>query len=126
VVPGRLLVAEHDRRVVGTVTFYEDAAAEGLGWPPGWAGLRALGVEPAARGLGAGRALMDACLDRAEAARAPVLCLHTAAFMTAAVAIYEAMGFRRAPAFDFDVPAGGGAPPVGILAYRLDLPRDPS
>jgi ribosomal protein S18 acetylase RimI-like enzyme len=121
---GRLLVAEHDRRVVGAVTFYEDAAAEGLGWPPGWAGLRALGVDPAARGLGAGRALVDACLDRALASRAPVLCLHTAAFMTAAVAIYEAMGFRRAPAFDFDVPAGGSAPPVGILAYRLDLPHD--
>jgi ribosomal protein S18 acetylase RimI-like enzyme len=124
VVPGRLLVAEHDRRVVGAVTCYEDAAAEGLGWPAGWAGLRALGVDPAARGLGAGRALMDACLERALAARAPVLCLHTAAFMTAAVAIYEAMGFWRAPSFDFDVPAGGDAPPVGILAYRLDLPHD--
>jgi predicted N-acetyltransferase YhbS len=122
VVPGRLLVSEHDRRVVGTVTFYEDAAAEGLGWPAGWAGLRALGVDPSARRLGAGRALMDACLERARAAGAPVLCLHTAAFMTAAVALYEAMGFRRAPAYDFDVPAGGGAPPVAILAYRLDLP----
>jgi predicted N-acetyltransferase YhbS len=121
---GRLLVAEHDRRVVGTVTYDEDAAAEGLGWPAGWAGLRALGVDPAARGHGAGRALMDACLERALAARAPVLCLHTAAFMTAAVAIYEAMGFRRAPVFDFDVPAGGGAPPVRILAYRLDLSDD--
>lgn len=120
---GRLLVAEHDRRVVGTVTFYEDAAAEGLGWPAGWAGLRALGVDPAARRLGAGRALMDACLEQAQAVRAPVLCLHTAAFMTAAVAIYEAMGFRRAPGFDFEVPAGG-APPVAILAYRLDLPHD--
>src|SRR5215218_6399630 len=123
VVPGRLLVAEHDRRVVGAVTFYEDAAAEELGWPAGWAGLRALGVDPAARRLGAGRALMDACLERALAARALVLCLHTAAFMTAAVAIYEAMGFRRAPTFDFEVPAGG-APPVAILAYRLDLPHD--
>jgi ribosomal protein S18 acetylase RimI-like enzyme len=121
---GELLVAEHDRRVVGAVTFYEDAAAEGLGWPAGWAGLRALGVDPAARRLGAGRALMDACLERALAARAPVLCLHTAAFMTAAVAIYEAMGFRRVPAFDFDVPAGGTSPPVGILGYRLDLPDD--
>ena len=55
---GRLLVAEHDRRVVGAVTFYEDAAAEGLGWPAGWAGLRALGVEPRTRGLGIGRALL--------------------------------------------------------------------
>jgi ribosomal protein S18 acetylase RimI-like enzyme len=123
-VPGRLLVAEHDRRVVGAVSLYDDAAAEGLGWPAGWAGLRALGVDPAARRLGAGRALMDACLERALAARAPVLCLHTAAFMTAAVAMYEAMGFRRAPAFDFEVPAGGGAPPVGIIAYHLDLPHD--
>jgi ribosomal protein S18 acetylase RimI-like enzyme len=123
VVPGRLLVGEHDRRVVGAGTFYEDAAAEGLGWPAGWAGLRALGVDPAARRLGAGRALMDACLEHALAARAPVLCLHTAAFMTAAVAMYEAMGFRRAPTFDFEVPAGA-APPVGILAYRLDLPHD--
>jgi hypothetical protein len=67
---------------------------------------------------------MGACLERALAVRAPVLCLHTAAFMTAAVAIYEAMGFRRAPSFDFDIPAGGGTPPVGILAYRLDLPHD--
>ena len=49
-----------------------------------------------------------------------MLCLHTAAFMTAAVAIYEAMGFLRAPSFDFDVPAGG-APSVAILAHRLDL-----
>ena len=120
---GRQLVAEHGGRVAGTVTFYEDAAAEGLGWPAGWAGLRALGVDPVARRLGVGQALMDACRERALAARAPVLCLHTAAFMPAAVAMYEAMGFRRAPAFDFDVPAGG-APPVTILAYRLDLTDD--
>jgi hypothetical protein len=54
-----------------------------------------------------------------------VLCLHTAAFMAAAVAMYEAMGFRRAPSIDFDIPAGAGdAPPVRILAYRLDLHHD--
>ena len=47
---GRILVAEVGGRVVGTVTYYPDAAAEGLGWPAGWAGLRALGVEPGARG----------------------------------------------------------------------------
>jgi ribosomal protein S18 acetylase RimI-like enzyme len=125
VVPGRLLVAEHAGRVVGAVTFYEDAAGEGLGWPAGWAGLRALGVDPAVRGHGVGRALMDACRERALAARAPVLCLHTAAFMAAAVAMYEAMGFRRAPSFDFEAASHlhlQAAPPVQILAYRLDLP----
>jgi predicted N-acetyltransferase YhbS/quercetin dioxygenase-like cupin family protein len=123
---GRLLVAEHGGRVVGSVTYYDDAAAEGLGWPAGWAGLRALGVEPSARGLGIGRALVEACRRRALTAGAPVLCLHTGAFMAAAVGLYERMGFRRDPAHDFDA-AGrlrlGGVRPVPIHAYRLDLTR---
>jgi GNAT superfamily N-acetyltransferase/quercetin dioxygenase-like cupin family protein len=123
---GRLLVAEHGGRVVGTVTYYDDAATEGLGWPAGWAGLRALGVAPSARGLGVGRALVDACRRRALAAGAPALTLHTGGFMTAAVALYERMGFRRDPAYDFDATSRlrlGGVRPVPILAYRLDLTR---
>jgi predicted N-acetyltransferase YhbS len=123
---GRVLLAVHGGRVVGTVTFYPDASQEGFGWPPGWAGLRALGVEPAARGQGVGQALVRACLERARTAAAPVLCLHTAEFMTAAVAMYERLGFRRAPAFDFDATGHlglSGVRPVPILAYRLDLPR---
>ena len=121
---GKVLVAEHGGRVVGTVTYYPDAADEGFGWPAGWAGLRALGVEPRARGLGVGRALLEACLERALAAGAPVICLHTAEFMPAAVAIYEAAGFRRDPVHDFDAAghlAPDGVRPVPILAYRLDL-----
>jgi predicted N-acetyltransferase YhbS len=61
---GRVLVAERGGRVVGTVTYYADAAAEGLGWPAGWAGLRALGVDPAARGAGLGRILTEECRRR--------------------------------------------------------------
>lgn len=125
---GRLLVAERDGRIVGAVTFYEDAADQGFGWPHGWAGLRALGVHPAARGRGVGHELMEACLQRARRIDAEVLCLHSAAFMTDAVAIYEAMGFRRAPEFDFEGTAHfqvGGAEPVRVIAYRLDLSEPP-
>ena len=56
-----------------------------------------------------------------------MLCLHTAEFMTAAVAIYEQAGFRRDPAYDFDATgrlALGGVGPIPILAYRLELPAD--
>ena len=117
-----LIVAEHAGRLVGTVTYFDDAASEGLGWPSGWAGLRALAVDPAARGFGTGRLLMQECFRRARAAGAPVLCLHTAAFMTAAVALYESMGFRRAAAYDFDsrdyLPM---AESLQVIAYRLDL-----
>jgi predicted N-acetyltransferase YhbS len=120
---GSLLVAEWRRRIAGTVTFFPDAAGEGLGWPSGWAGLRALGVDPALRGLGIGRRLMDECFDRARALGAPVLCLHTAAFMTAAVTMYEAMGFERAPAYDFQAAdlVDGGSDSVTVIAYRIDL-----
>ena len=124
---GRLIVAEHDGRVVGTVTYYDDAAAEGIGWPTGWAGVRALGVDPAVRGRGIGRALMRVCLERAHAAGAAVLCLHTAEFMTTAVAMYLAMGFRRVPAFDFDAASHlrlDGVRPVRVIAFRLDLPQE--
>ena len=121
---GEVLVAERGGRAVGTVTYSPEAADQGFGWPAGWAGLRALGVEPRARGLGVGRVLLDACLERAQAAGAPVICLHTAEFMPAAVAIYEAAGFRRDPVHDFDAAghlAPDGVRPVPILAYRLEL-----
>jgi predicted N-acetyltransferase YhbS len=124
---GRVLAATHGARVVGTVTFYADAGREGFGWPAGWAGLRALGVEPSARGAGVGEALVSACLGRARAAGAPVLCLHTAEFMTGAAAIYRRLGFRRDPAFDFDATRHlglHGIRPVPILSYRLDLDPD--
>jgi predicted N-acetyltransferase YhbS len=121
---GQLLVAEQAGQIVGTVTFYQEARAQGFGWPPGWAGLRALGVDPAARGHGVGRLLMEACLDRARRAGATVLCLHTAEIMAEAVSLYEAMGFRRVPSLDFD--AGrqlrkDGERPITVIAYRLDL-----
>jgi predicted N-acetyltransferase YhbS len=124
---GQLIVAERAGRIVGAVTYYADAAAEGFGWPSGWAGLRALGVDPAVRGRGIGHALMRAGMDRARAAGTAVICLHTAEFMTAAAAMYEAMGFQRVPSFDFDA-AGHlrlrGADPIRIAAYRLDLRPD--
>jgi GNAT superfamily N-acetyltransferase len=91
-----------------------------LGWPA------RPGCRPGRQGLGIGHALMQVCLDRARAAGAAVLCLHTAECRTTAAAMYQAMGFRRVPSFDFDAARHlrlHGAQPIRIVAYRLDLPN---
>ena len=119
-----LIVAEVHGEIVGAVTFYPDAAAEGLGWPSGWTGIRALAVDPRHRGRGIGDALVETCIARSRHNGAAVICLHTATFMRGAVHIYERMGFVRAP--DFDVTAAemmdvGDVEGPLVIGYRLDL-----
>jgi predicted N-acetyltransferase YhbS len=118
-----ILVAEIGAEVVGTVTYYGDASAEGFGWPSRWAGVRALAVDPTRRGLGIAVGLMEACFDRARAAAAPVICLHTANFMAVAVRLYEGLDFQRAPAHDIDVTGryGVGGEAVMAIAYTRSL-----
>lgn len=112
-----LIVAERDGRVLGAVTFYPDGTrSEGAGWPPGWAGVRLLGVLPEARGRGIGRALTDECVRRARDRGAVAVGLHTTVLMEVARGMYERMGFVRAPEFDFRPAAG-----IVVMGYRLDL-----
>lgn len=122
---GQVLVAELAGKLVGTVTFYPDAGAEGmpLHVPPRTAGFRAMAVRPDARGAGLGHRLVVACVDRARAAGAERLLLHTADFLTAAIALYQRHGFVREPAYDFDAsPFFGGAEADELIALALILP----
>ena len=109
---GRLFVVEVDGWICGFGAFYPDASVQGFGWPPGWAGGRALAVHPAARGHGVARALLAACERLARDCGAPVFAFHTASFMTDAIALYDRLGFCRAPEFDVDMPpaTAGSAP----------------
>jgi ribosomal protein S18 acetylase RimI-like enzyme len=124
---GPLLVVEADDRVRGFAAFYPDASVQGFGWPPGWASGRALAVHPAARGLGVARALLTACERLAQDGGAPVFAFHTASFMTSAIALYERLGYCRAPEFDFDMAARFGrfgAAPITAIAYLRYLKRE--
>ena len=114
---GKLLVAEIEGRIVGTVTFFPDAGAEELGLPEGWAGFRTLAVHPAARGRGIARALSAMCVDAARARSTRTVAIHTAPFMRTACGIYEQIGFRRGPVLGLDL----GAQDIPVIAYRLDL-----
>jgi len=108
--PALQLVAEDAGAVVGTVLLYP--AGRERPWPE----VRLLAVAPAARGRGIGAMLMRECIRRARASRAKVLSLHTTDLMRVARAMYERMGFVRAPEIDFEP-----APGVVIKGFRLDL-----
>ena len=91
-------MADVDGVVVGTVCLYLDAAPRpGSTGRPGTAAVRALAVEPAHRGRGTARRLMEECIERAIDAGATVVGLHTASVMTAAVRALRAARLRPRP-----------------------------
>ena len=125
---GRLFVVEVDGWICGFGAFYPDTTVQDVGFPAGWAGGRALAVHPAARGHGVARTLIATCERLAREAGAPVFAFHTASFMTGAIALYDRLGYRRAPEFDFDMAARysrfGAAPVMSITYLRcLDPAR---
>jgi ribosomal protein S18 acetylase RimI-like enzyme len=97
-----------------------------LGWrripPPEWATapeqaaeLKRLWVEPEARGLDAGRMLIQAALDAALAAGASAMYLDTIEdSMPQAVALYRSMGFAPCAAYS-------GEALSGVSYFRLSL-----
>jgi GNAT superfamily N-acetyltransferase len=123
---GTLLVAEVAGRVRGYGAFYPDSSVQGLGWPRGWAGGRGLAVHPAARGLGVAGVLIAACESLARRIGAPVFAFHTGSFMAGAIALYDRLGYHRAPDFDVDMNAHygvtGGAPTMSIAYLRRLTP----
>lgn len=115
------IVAEQEGALIGSVLLYP--AGGDMGEPGGgkamtltWPEVRLLAVAPAARGSGAGRRLMEECIQRARAAGATALTLHTTDMMRVAMQLYERMGFERAPELDFSP-----APGITVKGYRLAL-----
>ena len=61
--------------------------------------LKRMYVRPAYRGMGLGRRLLDRLTEHARSLGLPLLRLETGIHQTAAIALYEAAGFRRCPPF---------------------------
>ena len=112
------LIAESDGAVLGVVAFYRDASCQGHGLPREWAGLRALAVDPAARGRGIGRQLAEACVLRAWRMGRQFLALHSVEFQEVARKLYLSMGFQRCPQYDFDA---GDLPEQGLRGERVAI-----
>lgn len=82
----------------------------------GEAGIRMLAVDPALHDRGVGRALTQACIERARADDRRRIVLHTGDWMAAAKHLYESLGFERQPAIDFSP-----GPAIDLIGYALDL-----
>jgi ribosomal protein S18 acetylase RimI-like enzyme len=122
-----VLAAVEGVTVVGTARLHLHPTTVEL--PTAAAYVRGVAVRPDLAGAGIARALMASCADRARAAGATSLYLHTTSFMTRAIRLYEGLGYRRAPECDTDSGEHYGLavdPPLQALAYRFDLAPRPS
>jgi GNAT superfamily N-acetyltransferase len=118
-------VALDGGRIVGSVAFFRDVVLEGWSTlPAGWSGFRALVVDPAVRGRGVGRLLVERCIERTSEVGAPTLGIHTVGLLEEAIRLYIRLGFVRCPEFDLrvgDVIASDLADDMVGLAFRYDL-----
>lgn len=116
----RVLVAQTDEgELVGGVVYFGDMAQYGSGGTAtqerNASGIRLLGIHPRFRGLGAGRALTEACIQWAREAGHAQVILHTTQAMRNVWGLYERMGFQRSADLDF---LQQGFP---VFGFRLPL-----
>lgn len=109
-----LVAVDGTDRVVGTVTFCRAGSAWREIARDDEAEFRMLAVDPAAQGRGVGRALVEACLDRARELGFRGMVLSTPAHNSRAHELYERLGFVRDPARDWTP-----VPGVDLVAYAL-------
>jgi len=114
-----LVAMAEDGTIVGGVVYFSDMAMYGAGGSAtaetNASGIRLLGVDPRSRGAGVGRALTNACLQRARDQGHAQVILHTTQAMQVAWRLYENMGFERSQDLDFDQE---GLP---VFGFRLML-----
>jgi ribosomal protein S18 acetylase RimI-like enzyme len=115
-----VLVGVEKAHPVATVTYVPGPGPYAEWEDPDAAGIRMLAVDPPFQGRGLGSALVEACIDRAQAAGRPRIRLHTTDLMTVAQGMYERLGFRRTPEDDWEV-----APRFWLRAFRFDLAERP-
>lgn len=112
-----IAVDDADGTILGCVSFVRDHTSRFAELETdGEAGFRMLGVAETARGRGVGRALVEACVERARAAGCLGVAISTDPQWTDSHRVYERTGFRRAPGRDF-----APVPGVFLWAYVLEL-----
>ena len=115
---GEVLVAEDNRRIIGTVMLEPFHRFSEIARSPGEAEVRALAVAPQEQHRGTGRELVAAVIERATLRGLHRLLLSANPAMTAAQHLYRRAGFTRLPERDWSP-----APGLSLLAFGLVLPQ---
>ena len=117
---GDVLVAvAGDGQLLGTVMLEYWRGQGGAMHGPGEAEIRALAVRPAARGQGAGNALLTAVIEHAAAHGVGHLVLATLPAMRTAHRMYEKAGFTRLPERDWAPGDAQTRESLMVLGLRL-------
>ncbi len=109
-------VAARDGRVVGTVTFCPPGSPLRELSRAGEGEFRMLAVDPSARGLGVGRALVRHCFARCSQLGLTSMVICSMTTMTQAHGLYATFGFVREPSLDWEP-----VPGVTLWGFRATV-----
>lgn len=101
-----IIVAKSSKgKIIGAVVFFGEMKNYGSGGTAvdekNACGFRLLAVDPDARGLGIGKALSKACIERTQGLGKKTIVIHSTDVMKVAWGMYERLGFQRALDLDF-------------------------
>lgn len=100
-----LVAKDSNGNIIGAVVFFSDMKHYGSGGTAvhekNACGFRLLAVDPDTRGLGIGKALSKACIERTRNLRKEKIVIHSTEAMKDAWGMYERLGFQRALDLDF-------------------------
>lgn len=100
-----IIIAKKDEKILGAVVYINDlgdySANINLEEEKESAAFRLLAVSNEARGLGIGKLLTNACIDKAKSNGLDQMIIHTTDAMKVAWGMYEKMGFVRSEDLDF-------------------------
>ena len=100
-----LIAVSHSGQIDGAVVYFGDMQYYGSGGTATQekkaAGFRLLAVHPRSRGLGIGKQLTLACIDKATTMNLRQVIIHSTEAMQIACMMYEKIGFKRSEDLDF-------------------------
>jgi GNAT superfamily N-acetyltransferase len=111
----KMLVAEVDGEVAGTVALLPPGAPGSQAWLPGAADLRQLATAVRFHGTGLARPLLDAAEDVARQWGINTVTLHVRKGADGVMRMYERRGYVREPAGDLELPT------VSLVAFARRL-----